>query len=465
VKRAIKNHRIDFGAIIVLVLLAALVTGYILEHQPAFNFDQSYYTVEAHFTEAAAVTSGQGQAVTIAGVQVGQIGGIHLQDGQAVVTMNIQKKYAPVYRNATVLLRPRTPLKDMYLALDPGTKSAGPIPSGGTLSSAHTNPDVDLSEILSSLDSDTRNYLVLLLAAGAGAFKDTDPTHPSAPGASPSPAAVASLQATLKRFAPLDHDTRTFASLLAKRQTDLRQSVHNLNLVAGALGGVDQQLASLIDASDTSFAALARNDNNLQETLRLFPGTLVQTQQTLGKVKGFATASGTTLTKLQPFARNLAPALKAARPLLHDTTPVLAHQLRPFSVALQPLARTLRPASADLKVAVPKLADSVKVLNGATNELAYTKNGSPSFLFYGSWLAHLTDSLVSSQDANGAILQGLFMGTCNQLDFYETNLAGANRSLAVLIRLLNPPDVTKLPGVKVTSLGAGTSPLITCPSS
>jgi phospholipid/cholesterol/gamma-HCH transport system substrate-binding protein len=461
VKRAIRNHRLDFGAIVVLVVLAALVTGYILEHQPAFNFDQSYYTVQAHFTEASAVTSGQGQAVTIAGVQVGQIGGIHLQDGQAVVTMNIQKKYAPIYRNATVLLRPRTPLKDMYLALDPGTKSAGRIPPGGTLSSAHTNPDVDLSEILSSLDSDTRNYLVLLLAAGAGAFKDPG----SGSGASPSPAAVASLQATLKRFAPLDHDTRTFASLLAKRQTDLRRSVHNLNLVAGALGGVEGQLASLIDASDTSFAALARNDNNLQETLRLFPGTLVQTQQTLGKVKRFATASGTTLTKLQPFARNLAPALKAARPLLHDTTPVLAHQLIPFTVALQPLAKTLRPASADLKVAAPKLAQSVKVLNAATNELAYTKNGSPSYLFYGSWLAHLTDSLVSSQDANGAILQGLFMGTCNQLSFYETNLAGANRSLAVLIRLLNPPDVTKLPGVKVTSLGPGTSPLVSCPAS
>jgi phospholipid/cholesterol/gamma-HCH transport system substrate-binding protein len=460
-KRAIKNHRVDFGAIIVLVVLAAIVTGYILEHQPAFNFDQSFYTVQARFSEASAVTSGQGQAITIAGVQVGQIGGVHLQDGQAVVTMNIDKKYAPIYRNATVLLRPRTPLKDMYLALNPGTRRAGRVPAGGTLSSAHTSPDVDVSEILSSLDTDTRNYLVLLLAAGAGAFKD--PGAGSGPAASPG--AVASLQATLKRFAPLDRDTRTFASLLARRQSDLRRSVHNLDLVAGALGGVDRQLASLIDASDTSFAAIARNDGNLQDTLREFPGTLRQTQVTLGKVKGFATASGTTLTKLQPFARNLAPALKATRPLLHDTTPVLADQLRPFSVALQPLAKTLRPASAKLKVAVPKLAASVKVLNGLTNELAYTKNGSPSYLFYGSWLAHLADSLVSSQDANGAVVQGLFMGTCNQLNFYENQLEEGNQPLSVILHLLNIPDVSKLPGVKVTSLGAGTPPLVSCPSS
>ena len=48
------------------------------------------------------------------------------------MTMDIDKRYAPIYRNATVLLRPRTPLKDMYLALDPGTRSAGAIPNGGS---------------------------------------------------------------------------------------------------------------------------------------------------------------------------------------------------------------------------------------------------------------------------------------------------------------------------------------------
>ena len=92
--------------------------------------------------------------------------------------MNIYKKYQPIYRNATVLLRPRTPLKDMYLALDPGTKNAGAIPDGGMLGAATTNPDVDFSEILSSLDTDTRDYLLLLLAGGAQAFKD--PGNPRA---------------------------------------------------------------------------------------------------------------------------------------------------------------------------------------------------------------------------------------------------------------------------------------------
>jgi phospholipid/cholesterol/gamma-HCH transport system substrate-binding protein len=321
VKRAIAAHRVDFAAIAVLVVAAIGVTIYILEHQPSFVFGQSYYTVQAPFTTAAAVTAGQGQAVTIAGVQVGQVGGVTLRDGQAVVTMNIYKQYAPIYRDATVLLRPRTPLKDMYLELDPGSRNAGRVPDGGSLSIANTQPDVDLSEILSSLDSDTRNYLVLLLSAGAQAFHD-----PGARGVAPSRAAVNDLSATFKRFAPLDRDTERFTTLLATRQRNIRRAIHNLNLVANAFGGVQSQLASLIRASDTNFSAIAANDTQLEQTLTEFPPTLRQTQQTLAKVQSFATASTTTLQQLQPFARNLGPALKASRPLFRDTTPVIAGQ-------------------------------------------------------------------------------------------------------------------------------------------
>ena len=180
VKRAIIIHRQDFAAIIALVLAAIVVVGYILLHQPAFTLFKSYYTVRAEFSTGAAVTAGQGQTVDIAGVEVGQIGGVSYQDGHAVVTMNIYKKYGPIYNNATVLLRPRTPLQDMYLALDPGTKSAGAVPAGGMLGVASTQPDINTDQILNSLDADTRNYLLLLLAGGAQLFQN--PSNPTAAG-------------------------------------------------------------------------------------------------------------------------------------------------------------------------------------------------------------------------------------------------------------------------------------------
>jgi phospholipid/cholesterol/gamma-HCH transport system substrate-binding protein len=446
-RRALREHRRDFAAIIGLVALAAAIAAYILVHQPAFTFNQSYYTIEAPFSNAAAVTPGQGQAVTIAGVQVGQVGGVKLVNGRAVVTMNIFRRYAPIYRDATVLLRPRTPLKDMYLALDPGTQRAGALPDGATLSAAATSPTVDLDQILASLDADTRSYLLLLLSGGAQAFRDPGTPNSVAPGpgAAPSPAAVASLRATFKRFAPLDRDTGRFATLLAARNASLRTAIHNLQRVATALGGVDGQLASLITASNANFSAISSQDANLEAGLALLPGTLTQTDTTLGKVQTFAAQLGPALHGLVPFAHALGPALAASRPLFHDTTPVIQNQLRPFSVAVQPVAQALRPAATQLARATPPLTRSVSVLNTLFNTLAYQPKGSEQgYLYWGSWLAHNASTLANVQDANGATVRGIFMATCPQLNLLETTIQAGSPSVGPLLDLLNAPDWTQI---------------------
>ncbi|HYB27797.1 MAG TPA: MlaD family protein [Solirubrobacteraceae bacterium] len=455
-RRAITAHRRDFVAIVGLVVIAVAIAGYILDHQPAFTFGRSYYSVKAEFASSAAVTPGQGQAVTIAGVQVGQVGGVELQNGRAVVTMNLYKQYAPIYRDATVLLRPRTPLKDMYLALDPGTKAAGAIPDGGLLPVSATSPDIDLDQILASLDADSRSYLLLLLSGGAQAFRDpTGGSGPAAPApdfadgsgatAAPSAAAVADLQGTFKRFAPLDRDTGEFATLLAQRSANLRLAIHNLQRVATALGGVDGQLASLIVSSNTNFAAISSQDANLEAGLSLFPSTLAQTNTTLGKVQAFTNQLGPALGQLLPFARALGPALKASRPLFHDTTPVIQTQLRPFSTAVQPLARALRPAATQLARATPPLTRSIEVVNTLFNTLAYQpSDGEQGYLFWGSWLAHIANSLTDLQDAQGPTVRGIFMATCPQLNLLETTIQAGSPSVGPLLDLLNAPDWTQI---------------------
>jgi phospholipid/cholesterol/gamma-HCH transport system substrate-binding protein len=441
-KRAVLIHRQDAIAIIALVVAALAVAAYILEHQPAFSLGKSFYTVRAQFATGAAVTGGQGQSVDVAGVQVGQVGSVQLQGGHAVVTMNIYTKYRPIYNNATVLLRPRTPLKDMYLSLDPGTPNAGAVPAGGMLPVANTQPDINVEEILSSLDVDTRNYLLLLLAGGAQLFHDGPAT-----GAAPSPRAVADLQGTFKRFAPLNRDTKTFTALLRERTTNIRRSIHNLQEVTQALGSVDGTLTSLINSSNTNFAAISSQDANLEQALTLLPGTLAETTRTLGKVQAFADQSTPALRGLVPFAHAFGPALAAATPLFRDTTPVIKNQLRPFSVAIQPLAKILSPASAKLRVATPALNRSVTVLNALFNTLAYQPDGAKQgYLFWGAWLSHIAQSLTNLQDAHGPLVRGLFMGTCSELQLFEVGLANANPALKPLLALLNAPDWSKIGG-------------------
>jgi phospholipid/cholesterol/gamma-HCH transport system substrate-binding protein len=442
VRRAIRTHRRDFVAIGVLVLLALATVAYILEHQPAFMFGRSYYQVNAAFATASAVTPGQGQSVTIAGVEVGLVGGFRLEQGRAVVTMDIDKKYAPIYRNATVLLRPRTPLKDMYLALDRGSPSAGAIPEGATLGLASTQPDIDVDQILDSLDADTRTYLLLLLAGGAQAFNG-----PGATASKPSASTSAALAAAFKRFGPIDRSALNFTKLLSKRTTNLRGAIHNLNLVAGALGGVDSQLASLVRASNTNFQAIASQDRALEQGLTLFPSALKQTTTTLGKVQRFASVSGPSLQKLTPFAKNLGPALKAVGKLAKNTTPAIENQLEPFASdpAIHKLVDTLGPASASLAKAAPALTSSFKLLNTIVNTLAYQKKGGePGYLYWASWLAHNLDSLTSLQDADGAMLQGQFIASCPALPLLEVTLQPGTPSLTPLLDMLNAPDWSKI---------------------
>jgi phospholipid/cholesterol/gamma-HCH transport system substrate-binding protein len=374
---------------------------------------------------------------------------VTLQNGRAVVTMNIFKRYAPIYRNATVLLRPRTPLKDMYLELDPGSKNAGAIPNGGVLGVGATNPTVDFSEILSSLDSDTRDYLLLLLASGSQAFRDNGNAGPL-----PSATVVADLRGVFKRFVPLNRDTATFTRLLAHRTANIRRAIHGLQQVTTSLGSVQRQLTSLINSSNTNFRAISSQASQLQDALTLLPSTLQQSAVTFNKLRGFGQASTLSATRLLPSARALGPALVAVRPLFRDTTPVIQNQLRPFSVAVQPVAKVLAPAAAQLAKATPPLARSITVLNSLFNTLAYQPRGmEQGYLFWGSWLSHIAASLTSQQDAHGPIIRGTFMAACSELHLLEVTLTQSTPSIAALLALLNAPNWATTP---VTKNGACT---------
>ena len=125
-------------------------------------------------TTAQAVTPGQGQTVRVAGVRVGDISAVNYEDGHAVVTMDIDRKFLPIYKNATILLRPRPASRTCSSSSIPGTNydpnsNDDEFQNGDTIPIANTAPDTNVDQILSALDGDTRAYLRLLLVGrGAG---------------------------------------------------------------------------------------------------------------------------------------------------------------------------------------------------------------------------------------------------------------------------------------------------------
>ena len=113
------------------------------------------------------------------------------------------------------------------------------------------------------------------------------------------------------------------------------------------------------------------------------------------------------------------------------------------------VARLLKPASASLARGTPPLTRAFQVLNTLFNTLAYQPgHGQQPYLFWGSWLAHNADELARLQDAHGPTLQGVFMGTCQELELLEQGLVFSDPPLSSLIQLLNAPNYATLPGTK-----------------
>ena len=429
-RTAIRKHIKDFAAVIVLFVIGVGVGGYILSQQRLYLpgwvplVGQDFYTLKGEFTTAQAVTPGQGQTVDIAGVKVGEISNVQLKDGRAVVTMKILPKYGAIYHNASMLLRPKTGLKDMIVELNPGNPITGRLKSGSTVPIQNTLPDINPDEILASLDGDTRAYLRLLLGGAAQGLNGNQ----------------SNLSATFKRFDPTARDVAKITTLLSQRQANLRRVIHNFQLLATELSTRDASLSAWVVSNNAVFSHLANQDANIQASLQLLPPTLVQANAALAKTGRLADVLGPTLQALRPTARALGPANQALIPFFRATTPIIKNQLRPFTVASIPTTRALKPAAQNLAALTPNLVTTFKVLNYAVNELAYNPPGSrdEGFLFYTSWANHLGASLFSLQDAHGPIRHGLVEITCSASQVLQQVIL-ANPTLSLITQLANLP--------------------------
>jgi len=430
VRDQIERYRTAFVAVVSMILIAAAVGGYILAHEnlklPSWVpvLGHNYFTLKADFQTAQAVTPGQGQAVTIAGAKVGEIASVDLQNGVAQVTMKVTPKYALFYRNATLLLRPKTQMQDITVEVNPGTPSSGRLRSGETIPLAQTAPDIDFDEFLAALDAETRDYLQELLAGAGEGFKNNGKAF----------------SAVLKRFDPTARYLQLIAQQLQIRHTNIAHSIHNFKLVMEALGDKDKQLADGIQASNAVFKVFAEQNQNVQRTLRLLPGALGKTVKGLGKIATAFNVLGPTLKELHPFASALAPASKAARADFEATTPIFKNQIRPFARQILPTINAIEPDTKELAETFPKLATSFSVLNELFNEFAYNPGRNRAgFLFFTDWGVHNLNSVVSSADAHGVLGRSLVYLNCNVLPLLAP-VSTINPTVNVLVGLLNPPS-------------------------
>lgn len=452
-RKAFRSNIKAAVAMLGLIVLGVAVGSYILSNQrlnpPAWIpiVGQDTFELKAEVESAQGILPGQGQSVNVSGVKVGDIASVHLEDGRAIATLRIEDRFSRVYPNATILLRPKTGLKDMVVELDPGTPASGdPLDDGAKLANDQTNADVNFEEFLSSLDGDTQAYLRQLVgnagrALGKGGGRD--------------------LANTFRRFQPLSRDFATANRYVSQRRKKLERVMHNFSAIISELGAHDRELARFVGGSASVFRRFANQNENLAETIELLPGALQSGNTALAKIDKLGRSMESTFTNLRPTARALGPSLRQLRPFFAKTRAPIRDQLRPFTREVKPIARELRPAARDLAKSTPDLMKFTEVFNALFNELAYDppgkgvgKNG---YLYYLPWANHNANSIIASQDGISTLRRSLIMLSCNQLKTLEilskpSRITGVilNPYLATLIKLLNAPSAAERCGTGAT---------------
>jgi phospholipid/cholesterol/gamma-HCH transport system substrate-binding protein len=396
-----RKHFREVLAVIGLIVLALAVAVYILSSQglrfPLVGDSPKRISVELQ--NAQAVQPGQGQTVRVAGVEVGRIAGVEVEEGLAVVDIEVEREYGDLIRtDATALLRPKTALKDMFLEVTPGTGRV--VEEGGRIPVANTLPDVDPDEIYAALDADTRPYLKLLVSgAGKGL---------SGRGAD--------LNEVFRRFEPVHRDLARVTRATARRRVALKRLINRYGLLMAELGRRPDELRRLVSASRSVFDTLAGQEAAISTAVGRLPGSLRASERALAEVREFAPLLRSTLDSLREPIRKLPATNAAVTPFLEETTPVLREEIRPFVRVAGPFTDDLRLAARDLNRATPDLDTSLEEANRFFNIGAHNPGGAESldglsvpqqrareegFLYWLAWTAQNGVSLFSTADAQG----------------------------------------------------------------
>jgi phospholipid/cholesterol/gamma-HCH transport system substrate-binding protein len=441
----------DTIAIAILAALGIVMTLWIFTQQKASLpswlpvVGEEFVHVTGEFTTAQAVTPGQGQAVDVAGIQIGKVTSVDLEDGHAVVGMDIEPKYLDlIHPDASLLLRPKTNLNDMVVEIDPGV-AKGHIEDGYNFPLARTEPNVNLDAFLATLDADTRQYIQLLVAGGAQGIGGRG----------------RQLSGALRRLQPFSHYVADLNRAVAKRRVALARVIHDFGLLTTELGKHDSELERFVVSSRAALGNFANQQQSIEATLTEFPSALGAGEAAFASVNKFSSTARPALLALIPQAQALGPALRANAKFFEQTTAPIRDQIRPFTRQTRPVLTHAKQGSADFSKSVRSFGNALGAFNSFLNELAYKPKGSKqSFLFYLPWLNHDTNATFNLSDPGGVVGRSLIMISCNGSEL-ANGIAAGKPYIQTVLRGANIPRVSELPPIppsKETETATGCGP-------
>jgi phospholipid/cholesterol/gamma-HCH transport system substrate-binding protein len=395
-----------------------------------------HYEVRAAFASANDLRPGS--PVRIAGVEVGKVMSVRpLHEGGegALVTMRIKGAGRPVHTDATAKIRPRIFLEgNFFVDLTAGSPSAPELEDGGTIPVNQTATPVQLDQVLTSLQSDTRADLKTLLREYASALDGKG---------------AKGFNRSIRYWKPAyENSAIVSAATLGTEQHDLSNYVKNAGATAAALDRNGETLKSLVTDFRVTAGAFAREQDGLRSALGELPATLRAAQPALASLNAAFPPVRTLARELLPGVRSSVPAIDASLPFIGQLRALVSQpELRGLSGDLQPTVANLARLSATSLPLYAEVRRNAACANDVV--LPWTKETVPDDQFPASGPVYQEAPKVlpglagesRSGDANGQWFRILVAGGTNLV----TLRPGIFGTTAMPILGTNPPRPSKRP--------------------
>ena len=288
-----------------------------------------------------------GSDVRVRGQRVGQVHGVHFDDGPRV-ELQLSGGF-DIYKDATARIRSRSLLGQKYVQIEAGTPAAGPL-GDAVLPPDRTDTVVDIVDLVDTFDDVTRKALrTALLETGTG-MAGRGPDLNDLIGASPD------------LLADLNLTGRT----LTADETRLVAFLATAERLSGRFEGRTKELEALIGQMGDTLLAVATDEGRpLADTVKKLPSTLDALTPALSDLGKAAAALGPAVHDLGPTAAALGAVTPDFRAALRESVPVLG-KVPPVSGLADPALSALATTFGDARPLAPQLG---KLFDSAAAQL------------------------------------------------------------------------------------------------
>jgi phospholipid/cholesterol/gamma-HCH transport system substrate-binding protein len=384
-----------------LLVLAAIALAIVVVALLLFGSGSSY-TVHATLENASQLIVGD--QVKVGGVPVGSIDDIELDaHGQARLTLSIDDhSLVPLHQPSLVEVRSvgLASIAGRYITLTPGPNNGPKIPAGGEIRAQNSRSEVDLDEVLNSLDPKT---LGDLRAAVRGLGQASGGKVPQ------------EFNAAIHDLNPALSQTATTAAEIVRDQPTFERFLLESADTVGAVASRSSALERGVPAAGQTLSAIASQTAALDSSLRQLPPTLREANTTLVNLRSLLIDARPAVREARPVAPLLNEFLTRLQPVAQQATAVVPN-LRalidsPGQLDLLGVLRTL-PSLAD--IAEPALESGVKTTKLGLPIIDEIRPYTPDLV--GGQLNGFGGTTSTYYDANGRYTRISFQGSGYTLD-------------------------------------------------